>query len=365
MFEHYGTQNPGERFCVELILGLIPYVTDFQDLPSPCAHEGRPLLELPKEWMTVTNSPCIRNGTAFEKCFAVCAVAIFSLPLQAQYLGDQYPGLVGLNAGSQPAPGVYVTIPLYLRDSEIGVHNAQGDEIFKNVRGTLGLWVLPAATVVTPLKILGANYSFGVTQWQINGTLNVAANNIQKSSGYNYGDLYVQPVTLGWHTNHVDTTIGYAFFAPTGVEASGQQMWVNEAIGGFTVRPGKNFNLYTVAFYDFHHKKDDSDIKVGNILTLGGGIGRSFLHGAGNVGVAYSAQWKVTHDKGSDIPRLLPITNGRVFGVGPQLDVPVFAKGASLGILGFRYEWLVGAKTALGGQILVASFTFATIAKAK
>jgi hypothetical protein len=76
-------------------------------------------------------------------------------------------------------------------------------------------------------------------------------------------------------------------------------------------------------------------------------------------GAAYGAQWKTTHDSGSDIPAVLPITNGRVFGVGPDIDMPVFAKGPNVGLVSFRYLWLVGPKTALGGQTLTASFTFA------
>src|SRR5262249_37345736 len=149
-----------------------------------------------------------------------------------------------------------------------------------------------------------------------------------------------------------DITAGYSFFAPTGSGTSGQHMWVHEIDFGATVRPdaGKKWNLSTMMYYDFNRKKNTGDIKVGDILTLAGGVGRSFLRGAANVGVAYNAQWKVTHDSGADIPASLPITNGRVFGVGPQIDMPVFAKGPNIGLVSFRYLWLVGPKTALGGQ---------------
>jgi hypothetical protein len=94
-------------------------------------------------------------------------------------------------------------------------------------------------------------------------------------------------------------------------------------------------------------------------MTLAGGIGRSFLQGAANAGVAYGAQWKITHDSGSAIPPSLPIANGRVFAVGPQLDMPVFAKGKNLGLVSFHYLWPVGPKEALGGQMLTVSFTLA------
>jgi hypothetical protein len=110
-------------------------------------------------------------------------------------------------------------------------------------------------------------------------------------------------------------------------------------------------------------EKNNVDIKVGNILTLSGGLGRSFLKGAANAGVAYGAQWKVTHDSGTDIPAFVPITNGRVFGVGPEIDFPVFAKGQNLGLVSFRYLWPIGPNAALGGRTLSVSFTFARLKK--
>jgi hypothetical protein len=140
-------------------------------------------------------------------------------------------------------------------------------------------------------------------------------------------------------------------------------MWVNEIDVGTTLYPdaAKKYNLSTMMLYDFNRQKNNANITVGNILTLSGGTGRSFLKGAANAGAAYVAQWKTTHDSGSDIPPFLPITNGRVFGVGPELDMPVFAKGPNVGLVSFRYLWLVGPKTALGGQTLTASFTFARL----
>src|SRR6516162_3454172 len=93
--------------------------------------------------------------------------------------------------------------------------------------------------------------------------------------------------------------------------------------GPCTWVPGKKWNLSTMMYYDFNRKKNNADINVGDILTLAGGVGRSLLKGA-NAGVAYGAQWKMTHDAGADIPAGLPLTNGRVFGVGPEIDMPVF-----------------------------------------
>jgi hypothetical protein len=294
---------------------------------------------------------------------AICVLASSTLPLKAQYLGDQLVGIAGLKAGSQPGPGFYVTLPLYFRDSNISIYNARGNLTLKNVTSDINLFVLPALTVVTPFKILGANYGASFMQWINNGVVNVAAANFQRSTSYSYGDIYVQPLIIGWHTPRADVTAGYSFFAPTG--SAGQHMWVHEIDFGGTLYPdaGKKWNVSTMMYYDFNQKKNNADIDVGDILTLAGGIGRSFLKGAANLGVAYGAQWKVTHDSGSDIPAALPITNGRVFGVGPEISSPVFAKGLNVGLISFRYMWMVGPKTALGGQTLTVSFTFARLMK--
>jgi hypothetical protein len=302
------------------------------------------------------------NSTLF---FAICLLAYSSLPVNAQYIGDQMVGLTGLKAGSQPAPGFYLALPLFYSDHNISIYDAQGRQVAKNLSVDINVIALPALQVVTPFKILGAHYGAGYSQWTIKGLLNVASTDFQRSTGYGFGDIYVQPLILGWHVKRADITAGYAFFAPTGNGTSGQHMWVNEINFGTTVYAdaAKQWHLSTMMYYDFNRKKDTADIKVGDILTLSGGVGRSFLKGAANAGVAYGAQWKMTHDTGSGIPPNLPITNGRFFAVGPEIGMPVFAKGRNIGLVSFRYLWIVGAKTALGGQALALSFTFAHLAK--
>jgi hypothetical protein len=300
---------------------------------------------------------------------AVCAICVFassSLPLEAQYIGYPFPGITGLKAGSQPGPGLYITLPLFYDAHNLSIYNAQGDRVAKNFTTDINVFVLPGVIVVTPFKILGATYGAAFTQWIVNGVVNVAALNFQRSAAYGYGDIYVTPLSLGWHFKHADVTAGYSFYAPTGGN-HGLRMWVNEINFGGTLYPddSKNWNASTMMYYDFNQTKNNTDVKVGQLLTLAGGIGRSFLKGAANVGAAYSAQWKMTHDSGSGIPPFLPITNGRTFGVGPQIDMPVFAKGQNVGLVSFRYMWLVGAKTSLGGQALTASFTFARLMKTK
>jgi hypothetical protein len=285
-----------------------------------------------------------------------------SLSLEAQYFGSQQLGLAGLEAGTLPEPGFYVTLPLYFLDRDISFYGPQGNPL-KGVTENINLFLLPALEVVAPFKILGANYGAAYSEWISNGRVDVASVNFHRSTGYHFGDIYVQPLILGWHTPHADVTTGYAFFAPTGPGSAGLHMWVHEIDFGTTLYAdaGKKWNVATIMYYDFNQRKTNEDITVGNIMTLSGGAGRTFLKGAANAGVAYGAQWKITHDSGSDIPAILSINNGRVFGVGPEIDLPVFVRGQNLGLFSFRYLWMVGPKTALGGQVLTASFTFARL----
>ena len=170
--------------------------------------------------------------------FAFCVIASSGLPVEAQYIGDQIMGLAGLQAGSQPGPGIYVVLPLYFREGSLSINDAYGDQLLKNLGLTINAIVTPAVAVTTLYKILGANYGAAYTQFLIDGLLNVAAVNFEKSSGYGFGDIYVQPLILGWHFPHADVTAGYAFFAPTGAGTSGQHMWVNEIDLGGTLHVG-------------------------------------------------------------------------------------------------------------------------------
>ena len=58
-------------------------------------------------------------------------------------------------------------------------------------------------------------------------------------------------------------------------------MWTYEPFLGATVffDEKKTLSLATTAYWEFHGKKEDSDVKVGQILTLEGGLGKSFLGG--------------------------------------------------------------------------------------
>ena len=184
-----------------------------------------------------------------------------------------------------------------------------------------------------------------------------------------FADLYVQPIVLGWNANRADFTAGLGIYAPTGEYTAGGDsnrglgMWSYEVFGGTTVYfdEARTWHLAATVFFETHGKKDGTDIRVGDIVTLEGGIGKSFMDGAANVGIAYYAQWKVSDDDfgvGFTPPAGPLLDRHRVFGFGPEVTVPLASRSKLYGFLNLRYFWETGARTTLEGDAFVATFTF-------
>jgi hypothetical protein len=142
-------------------------------------------------------------------------------------------------------------------------------------------------------------------------------------------------------------------------------MWSFELFAGatFYFDEKKTWHFATTAFYETHTDKKDTDIDVGDILTLEGGLGRSFLGGGANVGIAYYAQWKLTSDDLGVLPPDFPrpddrlLRKNRVYGVGPEITLPIATKATLYAFANVRYFWEFGARTTLQGYTLVATLT--------
>ena len=293
-------------------------------------------------------------------------------PSQAQLSGHNTKGDFGLQSGSQAPPGFYVVAPMYYRYDADSLKNRDGDtvSIDPEERGSIKANAYVFGLVwVSDYKILGGNYSFQIFPAFTDNTLAAPILGLDESVDTGFTDLYFQPVNLGWHRDRADFVAGLGIFAPTGkYEPEGSDnlglgMWSFELFAGTTVYldQAKSWHLATTAFFETHTEKEDTDIKVGNILTLEGGLGKSFMEGAVNVGAAYYAQWKLTDDDlGLDIE--LPGGRGlgkhRVYGVGPELTIPIATKKKLYGFINVRYFWEFGARSTLEGNTFVLTATF-------
>ena len=261
---------------------------------------------------------------------------------------------------------------MYYRYDADSLKNRDGDtvRIDPEGRGSLDVNAYVLGLIwVSDFKILGANYSFQIFPAFTDNSLEVPVLGLEESVDTGFTDLYFQPVNLGWHRDRADFIAGLGVFAPTGKyeqggsENLGLGMWSFELFAGTTVYldQAKSWHFATTAFFETHTEKEDSDIKVGNILTLEGGLGKSFMEGAVIVGAAYYAQWKLSDDDlGLDIE--LPSGRGvgkhRVYGLGPEITIPIATKKKLYGFINARYLWEFGARSTLEGNTFVLTATF-------
>ena len=296
-------------------------------------------------------------------------------PAQAQLNGSHTLGDFGVQSGSQPQPGFYSAL-FYLRYNADTIKDADGNVVraSQGDPGSIAVSAIaPLAWYVSKAKVLGANYGAMVVIPFANASIEAPAFGTGSTVDTSVSDLLLRPLDLGWHTKRADVTAGFQFYAPTGEyerggsENIGKGMWVYEPFVGTTVffDEKRTVSLATTVYWEFHGKKKDTDIKVGQLLTLQGGFAKSFLGGGLITGAAYYAQWKLTEDWFTDVelPDGTPIIGNalgkhRVFAFGPDVTLPVASKSKLFALVNIRYMWETGAQLKTEGQTLVVNATF-------
>jgi hypothetical protein len=206
-----------------------------------------------------------------------------------------------------------------------------------------------------------------------NASIEAPAFGFEKTVSTDISDVMLRPLDLGWHTKRTDVNAGLQIYAPTGKyelggdDNLGKGMWTYEPFVGATFYFDKErtFSFATTAYYEFHDKKKDTNITVGQILTLEGGLGKSFLGGGLILGAAYYGQWKVTEDEVGTFPLPGGGTIGgkiadkhEVLAYGPDVTLPIATKSKLIALLNIRYLWETDAKVKTEGDSLVITATF-------
>jgi hypothetical protein len=287
----------------------------------------------------------------------VFATTSLAKPAFGQLGGEQIRGDQGLKSGSQAPPGLYVAQTLFFY-RPTAVTGANGVVQPGNLSLNLFAPVL-GINYVSKKKIFGAHYGVAVALWAMNQALALPNLNVNTST-YGFGDSYYAPLQLGWNFKHADVLATYGFYAPTGRYAPGANnntglgMWTNEFGLGSTVYFDKQkiWHASGNAMYEFHTQKQGQDYTVGGIMTIEGGLGRTFLKGYADAGVAYYGQWKVTPDSGTAVPPIVAGVKGSMVGFGPELDAPLCRCPFLMTI---RYLFDVETRNATKGNTLFVS----------
>ena len=252
-------------------------------------------------------------------------------------------GLMNIRDYFVPDPGFYSVDYNYFYDTN-RLNNKNGDKIssvtIKPGSGpgsTLGLNMnvnMYANALglmwVSDLKIFGAKYAFLVAPNAANASLEssysraTGIGNSSQASNFGFGDIFVQPVWLGWTLKHWDFALGIGFYAPTGeyntttvtlpvvgpvtTEAAdniGYGFWTFQFQGAVAWYPWENKGTAVTAVltYETNTKKEGFDLTPGDILTFNWGISQ-FLPLTKDhkllleVGPAGYDSWQTTPDGG-------------------------------------------------------------------
>jgi hypothetical protein len=309
----------------------------------------------------------VSNKSPLKMWLVVFAVLVSRSPAFAQLKGSDVPGFAGLQAGTQAPPGIYLGDLAYFYTTDTIKDNngnalPQSPRVNAFIDGILLSWA-------TNFKIFGANVGGQVlvpfAQNRLEGDLLGSSN-----TGFGFSDTYLQPINLGWHLRRADLTAGYGIYFPTGSftpgasDNKGLGIYTNELSFGSTVylNEHRSWNVSALAAYAFASKKSGIDLTPGQIMTIQGGLGRTFLKKTSfpiptimNAGLIGYAQFKTTSDSGTALPAALAGQKDRVFALGPEFNILWPKQRISLTA---RYFAEFGARDRTQGQGFVISVAY-------
>ena len=280
---------------------------------------------------------------------AVIVAALALTPagqLDAQLRGHYIPGFTGLQNGTQPPRGYVLLMPVYFYPAD-DIRGDDGESLGLDASIDMTFIGLGVAWS-TKHRFLGATLGGSAIPFAFMKS-RVEGRSLDLDGSFAFTDAYVQPLQLGWRTSAADLVLGYGFFLPTGewelgaTDNAGLGMWSQLIQAGTTVKLDRRnaWTFSTLGSYEWHTKKEEGDIRVGDILTVEGGLGRSFHTMDGStpvpsrittLGLVYYGQFKLASDEAPVITPILEGRKDRVWGIGAEANIVVPRSGLALGL---------------------------------
>lgn len=274
---------------------------------------------------------------------------------QVQDLGHKLPGGVGLDAGTQPEPGVYVgdrfvwfsSSRAVDRDGNtVPIDNLEIDA-FANALGISGTIEIDGLylTAAVAAPVLWTSLSADQPEVSIDRL--------------GLGDVFLEPIQIGRRTQRFDVIASYALYLPTRQEERegiGRTEWSHQVSAGGTLflDDQRGWRVSALASYLHFRPKPGIDITRGDSMMVQGGIGARVLRIV-DVGIAGYGLWQVTDDSGGDLPDVLRGARERVFGLGPEIGVAIPQLRSRFTA---RIEWDIAGRARPVGTLLFVGVTF-------
>ena len=231
---------------------------------------------------------------------------LLAVPAQAQLNGSHTPGDFGVQSGSQPQPGFYAAL-FYLRYDADTIKDGDGNvvRLSPSAPGSIAVAAAaPLAWYVSKAKVLGANYgamavlpfanaSIEAPAFALGGPSIPASPTCCCGRSTWAGTPRGQTSAPGFScTRRRDGTSAAA--ATTSAKACGptSRSWGRRCTSTRSGPSARRHRLLGVS-----RQEEGYGRKVGQILTLQGGLAKSFLGGGLITGAADYAQWKLTEDQ--------------------------------------------------------------------
>jgi hypothetical protein len=214
----------------------------------------------------------------------------------------------------------------------------------------------------------------GLTTAQLSlGPIPVASGGVTKGS---IGDIYVEPIDLGWHFKQLDALVTGAFMAPTGPYSADKK--VNIGYGNWTGVLGlggvfypdceRTWSLSLFAHYETYSSQQGRPYTRGDEVPFEWAVGKSLnlpseIFKQLMVGAVGYAQWQTTDNK-VDVTPSTPLAGAvihrlenaraRIYAAGPEIQLLT-----KFGLFALRYYDEFGARATPSGQQLMFSVTLA------
>ena len=321
------------------------------------------------------------------------ALMIISCPARAGELGHYAPGVLNIRDFFVPEPGGYALVynVFYTTDTfrnrdgkkvdSITINPGPGPGVTIHVEADVDVYTLaPTLIWVAPWKLPGGlRYGAYVSPTFANNSVSASLGTetwagLQADEGrFGVGDMFVEPLFLGWSGKHWDFSLGYGFYAPVGrydtesvtfpslgltitspaPDNIGLGFWTHQFQTAMAWYPWEHrATAVMVALTgEVHGKKQDIDVTPGSHITWNWGISQflplkkdeSLLL---EIGPAGYSQWQVSDDTGSAARN--PDVHDQVHAAGVQIGVTHVPWAA---FLTAHYVHEFGARDRFQGQM--------------
>jgi len=308
-------------------------------------------------------------------------------------LGHYGPGLANIRDFHIPEPGFYVLLYNYFYNTDT-LKNRNGDEVNTLSRtGPLGgtttvtvdpdidvYALVPTFVWVSHWQVLGARYAafiatpFANNSAQVNLRLaregrfldREFSTSLEADTDFGFGDLFVQPVWLGWSGKHYDIAAGYGFYAPTGEDGLSLEFWEHQLQVAGTWYPfeQRGTAIMLAGTFEINPEREDADITPGERFTLNWGVSQYLPLNKehtwlAEIGTSGYSPWQVEEDSGSDVPQIQRLNvqldaKDEVHAAGIQAGLTFVPWKAALTV---RYQWEFDAEARFEGENLVVTLS--------